>query len=105
MLSSTSTRYFVALAESTLASQDITLTAKRKRILEEILHGHGSFDAESIYLRLCNQDRCVSRSTVYNTLAVLVRAGLLMISHDPQRKHQIYHLQCKSITLSASRLP
>jgi len=100
MLSERSAQYFVALAESTLASQDITLTAKKKRILEEILQGHGSFDAESVYLRLCNHGRCVSRSTVYNTLALLVRVGLLMISHDPQRKLQIYHLQCKSITLS-----
>jgi Fe2+ or Zn2+ uptake regulation protein len=100
MLSEKSARYFVAFAESTLASQDIALTTKKKRILEEILNGHGSFDAESVYLRLCNQDRCVSRSTVYNTLAVLVRAGLLIISHDPRRKLQIYHLQCKHITLS-----
>jgi Fe2+ or Zn2+ uptake regulation protein len=100
MLSEKTARYFVALAESTLANQDIALTAKKKRILEEILNGHGSFDAESVYLRLCGQGRCVSRSTVYNTLAVLVRAGLLMISHDPRRKLQIYHLQCKGITLS-----
>lgn len=102
MLSPASARYFVTLAESTLASQGIALTAKKRRILEEILNGHGSFDAESVYLRLCNHGRCVSRSTVYNTLAVLVRAGLLIISHDRQRKLQIYHLQCKGITLSAS---
>jgi Fe2+ or Zn2+ uptake regulation protein len=102
MLSETSARYFIALAERTLASHDIALTAKKKRILEEILNGHGSFDAESVYLRLCNQGRCVSRSTVYNTLAVLVRAGLLIISHDPRRKFQIYHLQCQGITLSTS---
>lgn len=105
MLSSTSARYFITLAESSLADQNIVLTAKKKRILEEILNGQGSFDAESVYLRLCNQGRCVSRSTVYNTLAVLVRAGLLMIGHDPHRKLQIYHLQYKGIPLSASGSP
>ncbi len=64
-----------------LESQYQRKTQERYRILEEIYLNEGHLTAEEIFQLLISKNFRVSKSTVYNTLEVLVSSGLV-------RKHQ-----------------
>jgi Fur family ferric uptake transcriptional regulator len=57
------------------SGQKVTLA--RRKILEEVYRHHDHFNADDLYLRLQDHKANVSRATVYRTLSLLERCGLV----------------------------
>lgn len=60
-----------------LAEQQLRYTAERKEIFHEIIEAQEHFDADSLLLRLRSKNRSISRATVYRTLDLLLKLGLV----------------------------
>ena len=65
---------------SLLKERGLKWTFERKRILEEISHLKGHFDADSLYDRFRSRGVRVSRDTVYRTLPLLLESGVIQKS-------------------------
>lgn len=65
------------------------LTPERFAVLEKILTSEGHFDADELYLKLKSGGSKVSRATVYNTLDLLERCGLVL-KHSFGENHSRY---------------
>lgn len=72
--------------ENLLRAHRVTPTAQRIRIAQILFTKPGHFSAEEIYV-LVNQPKCsVSKATVYNTLGLFVRRGLIKeVLVDPSK--------------------
>lgn len=64
-------------------------TPERFMVLEEIYRSDGHFDADDIFFNMKDTDARVSRATVYNTLDLLVEAGL--VQRQQFGKNQYYY--------------
>ena len=60
-----------------LKSKRLRATPVRFKILDEVMKGTGHFDAEELLGKLRSKGIKVSRATVYNTLEVFLRCGLV----------------------------
>ncbi len=60
-----------------LRTKNLRPTRERYLLLEEIMRTNGHFDADALYLSLSRRGLKASRATVYNTLELLVRCGLI----------------------------
>ena len=60
-----------------LASQRLKYTPERREILSEVLASDSLFDADMLVNRMQAHARPVSRATVYRTLDLLVKLGVL----------------------------
>lgn len=60
-----------------LKDNNLRATPERFKVLDEVMKGSGHFDADEFYSRLRAKGVEVSRATVYNTLDVLVKCGLI----------------------------
>ncbi len=58
-------------------NRNLRSTPERFAILDAVLQTQGHFDAESLYYRLISDGVKVSKATVYNTLGLLLNAGLV----------------------------
>ena len=63
--------------KSFLSARRLKYTPERRNILEEIFAARDLFDAEQLLLRLKRHNKRVSRATVYRTLELLARLGLV----------------------------
>ncbi len=60
-----------------LASQKLKYTSERREIFKEIMSSDAYFDADDLINRMKTHEKRVSRATVYRTLDLLVRLGIL----------------------------
>lgn len=60
-----------------LAQHNLKYTPERRRIFHEIFSARDHFDADELFMRLRAHNRRVSRATVYRTLDLLVKLGLV----------------------------
>jgi len=91
--------------KSYLAKRGLKLTPERRVILEEVFRQHDHFEAEELLFRMRQRKVDVSKATLYRTLPLLVKAGLLReevfgerhlhYEHVRGRKHH-GHLRCLS---------
>ncbi len=63
--------------KSFLSARKLKYTPERRKILEEIFAARDLFDAEQLLLRLKKHNKGVSRATVYRTLELLAKLGLV----------------------------
>ena len=63
--------------EKYLNEKKLRLTKERFLLLEVIMQTGGHFDADELYANLSRKGLKASRATVYNTLDLLVRCGLI----------------------------
>jgi Fur family transcriptional regulator, ferric uptake regulator len=84
-------------------------TPERFAVLDAVLQIQGHFDAEGLYYRLISNGMKISKATVYNTLELLLKAGLVSkyrfaektsryekVLGRPQHHHMVC-LQCGDI--------
>ena len=71
------------------------ITSERMQILQEVFLNHSHFGADTIFFNLYDHGRKVSRATVYRTLELLVKSGLVQkISfgeHQARYEHTFGH--------------
>ncbi len=71
----------ISAAKETLAgylrTKNLRPTRERYLLLEEIMRTNGHFDADTLYMSLSRRGLKASRATVYNTLELLVRCGII----------------------------
>jgi len=72
-----------------LKSRGLRFTPERKIILEKIFSLHEHFDVEKLYEKLNKQ---ISRATIYRTLSLLVKSGLVKELFRCQEKTSFEHV-------------
>lgn len=75
--------------ESYLSEKGLRKTQERFFILEYIYSTDKHLNAEQIYIELKQKNKRISRATVYNTLELLLQAGLI-IKHQFDTQVAIY---------------
>ncbi|MEK7262920.1 MAG: transcriptional repressor [Bacteroidota bacterium] len=75
--------------EEYLREQKFRVTPERYEVLEAAMHFDGHFDADELFSTLFLKKSKVSRATVYNTLEVLVKCGLVS-KYRFDEKHSRY---------------
>lgn len=70
----------------------LKFTRERRLVLEEVFRNHGHFEADDIVMGLRGQGRRVSRASVYRTLPMLVRSGLLRDVHSSEKHSHYEHV-------------
>jgi len=90
--------------KGTLHSQGMRLTGQRKLILQVLEDAGGHLDAESVFERAHKRDERVSLATVYRTLELLKKMGLvdqhytsrehLREVYEPVGANEHYHFSC-----------
>ena len=90
--------------KSTLHSQGMRLTGQRKLILQVLEDTGGHLDAEAVFERAHKRDERVSLATVYRTLELLKKMGLvdqhytsrehLREVYEPVGAEEHYHFSC-----------
>src|SRR3990167_7209227 len=60
-----------------LTSRKLKLTAERQVILDRVFENHKHFEADELLVDLRLNDMKISKATIYRTLALLVKSGLL----------------------------
>ena len=91
--------------KGTLHSQGMRLTGQRKLILQVLEDAGGHLDAESVFERAHKRDERVSLATVYRTLELFKKMGLvdqhytsrehLREVYEPVGANEHYHFSCK----------
>ena len=72
-----------------LNSRGLRMTPERLLVLQGVLSREGHFDAEELLRHLQQQDKTVSRATLYRTLEHLTDAGLV-IRHHFREGHALF---------------
>ena len=88
----------------TLSAPGLRVTSQRALVLEIIRHGRGHLDADEIYRRAREKQPRISLSTVYRTLQMLRKLGLIEELHFDEEHHHYeakpstehHHLVCLS---------
>jgi Fur family ferric uptake transcriptional regulator len=62
-----------------LASRGLKFTPERNVILQEVFERHDHFEAESLLASIRKKGKRTSRATIYRTLELLVKCGLLEV--------------------------
>lgn len=75
--------------EKYLKGRNLRPTRERYLLLQEILHTQGHFDADTLFISLSKRGLKASRATVYNTLDLLVKCGLIS-KYRFDENHSLY---------------
>ncbi|MCD6423802.1 MAG: transcriptional repressor [Elusimicrobia bacterium] len=67
----------VLIFKDYLRKRGLKFTPEREVVLREVFSLHKHFDAEQLYQNLYKRKKKISRASVYRTLPLLVRAGLI----------------------------
>ncbi|MDR4509229.1 MAG: transcriptional repressor [Candidatus Brocadiaceae bacterium] len=60
-----------------LTSQNLKFTFERQAILECVFANHDHFEADELLIALRSKSLKISKATIYRTIALLVKSGLL----------------------------
>lgn len=74
-----------------LEEKGLKLTPQRFAVLKEVLAIHGHFDADSLFLRLRENNGDISRASVYRVLPLLVECGIVRPTRCGERSSHYEH--------------
>lgn len=60
-----------------IKKRSLRYTPERETIIKEIFAQHDHFDVDTLYLRLRNQGKNVSKASIYRTIPLLLESGLI----------------------------
>ena len=74
-----------------LKQQDLKWTPEREKVFQEASAMEGHFEAEELAYRLRKKGSRISKATVYRTLPLLVKAGLIKEVIHGEKHHHYEH--------------
>ena len=83
---------FVEQFRQFLKSGGLRLTSERLVILEQVFSYEGHFQAEDLLVHIREKGHSASRATIYRTLPLLVKSGLLTEVIDAQKNSYYEHV-------------
>src|SRR3990172_505275 len=78
--------------EKYIKQRGMKWTPEREAVLREALDTEGHFEAEELAFRLRKKGSRVSKATVYRTLPLLVKAGLIKEVIHGDKHHHYEHI-------------
>src|ERR1051326_4066856 len=75
-----------------LQQQGLKLTSEREALLREIFSIHYHFEADELLFKMKQNNVKISRATVYRTLELLVKSGLVRRVHLGEAHYHYAHL-------------
>lgn len=75
-----------------LQKRGLRFTPQRKIILKEVFSTHQHFKADDIFFRLSQKKTWISRASVYRTMQLLVKSGLLREVISGERRRHYEHI-------------
>ncbi|MCD6413544.1 MAG: transcriptional repressor [Elusimicrobia bacterium] len=81
-----------AIFKEFLKGRGLKFTPERKAVLREVFSLHRHFDAETLYQELYRKKVRISRASVYRTLPLLVKSGLIAETLRCQGKTSYEHI-------------
>jgi Fur family ferric uptake transcriptional regulator len=69
---------------SFLKREDLRITTERLKVLDYIMESDLDFNADDLYLTMRTEKTRISKATIYNTLNLLCKSGLL-VKHNAGR--------------------
>lgn len=76
-----------------LSSQGLKLTRERTGLLREIFSTHYHFEADELLFKLKEKGAKISRATVYRTLELLVKSGMVRRVHLGEDHYHYEHVR------------
>jgi Fur family ferric uptake transcriptional regulator len=76
-----------------LASQGLKLTQERTALVREIFSTHYHFEADELLFKMKHKGLKISRATVYRTLELLVKSGLVRRVHLGEDHYHYEHVR------------
>lgn len=83
---------FVGQFEEYLKRKGLKMTKSRRSILEQVFAYDGHFQAEDLLVSMRQNGYPGSRATIYRTLPLLVKSGLLTEVIDAQKNSRYEHI-------------
>ena len=78
---------------SFLQTQGLKLTAERTALVREIFASHYHFEADELLFKMRDKGVKISRATVYRTLELLVKSGLVRRVHLGENHYHYEHVR------------
>ena len=78
-----------------LESNALRLTSERRNILEQVFAYDDHFRADDLLIRMRQNGYTASRATIYRTLPLLVKSGLLTEVIDAQKQSHYEHIHSR----------
>jgi len=75
-----------------LRQEGLKWTPEREKVLKEVFTTEGHFEAEELAYRLRKKGSRVSKATVYRTLPLLVKSGLIKEVIHGEKHHHYEHI-------------
>jgi Fur family ferric uptake transcriptional regulator len=77
---------------SLLQEQGLKLTSERSALVREIFSTHYHFEADELLFRMKEKNLKISRATVYRTLELLVKSGMVRRVHLGENHYHYEHV-------------
>src|SRR5213082_990990 len=75
-----------------LAGQGLKLTTERTSLVREIFSTHYHFEADELLLKMKQKSVKISRATIYRTLELLVKSGMVRRVHLGEDHYHYEHV-------------
>jgi len=86
----------IARFQDFLQQQGLKLTSERTALLREIFSTHYHFEADELLFKMKEKSVKISRATIYRTLELLVKSGLVRRVHLGENHYHYEHVSGNS---------
>jgi len=79
-----------------LVTQGLKMTKERRALVEEIFSSHYHFEADELLFKMKEKNLKISRATIYRTLDLLTRSGMVRRVHLGEDHYHYEHVTADS---------